>query len=214
MGTLTFWGELGGDDDGVELLVLLRAGVGGGALIGCTFTLHSLEWRFGKLNVFVHWDRLRTILLAVKSRIWVFQKNFVFRFLTKFYSESLNTISCCFFSAVLQLSLALIFTSQFPEFTCQLIFFFASLLGKSQQSLERNDQNFMKFFLSIFFQYFSLGTHVWLSRSLRTEWEVRKNVNERRSRNEKAHNWLSRSLVSSPQVTAGSFMFKNNLWCT
>lgn len=98
-----------------------------------------------------------------------FFKTFVFRFFTKFYSESLNTISCCFFSAVFQLSLALIFTSQFPEFSCQLIFFFASLLGKSQQSLERNDQNFMKFFLSIFFDIFSLGTHVWLLRGLRTE---------------------------------------------
>lgn len=29
MGTLTFCGELGGDDDGDELFVLLRAGVGG-----------------------------------------------------------------------------------------------------------------------------------------------------------------------------------------
>lgn len=65
----TFDGEFGGDDDGVELLVLLRAGVGG-AWIGCTFTLHSLEWRFGKLKVFVHCDRLRTIFELLKSRIF------------------------------------------------------------------------------------------------------------------------------------------------
>lgn len=70
----TFDGEFGGEDDGVELFVLLRAGVGG-ACIGWTFTLHSFEWRFGKLNVFVHCDKLRTILdfeivKPVKSRIF------------------------------------------------------------------------------------------------------------------------------------------------
>ena len=70
----TFDGEFGGEDDGDELFVLLRAGVGG-ACIGWTFTLHSFEWRFGKLSVFVHCDKLRTILdfeivMPVKSRFY------------------------------------------------------------------------------------------------------------------------------------------------
>lgn len=70
----TFDGEFGGEDDGDELFVLLRAGVGG-ACIGWTLTLHSFEWRLGKLNVFVHCDKLRTILdfenvKPVKSRFY------------------------------------------------------------------------------------------------------------------------------------------------
>lgn len=82
----TFCGELGGEDDGVELFVLLRAGVGGGAWIGWTFTLHSLEWRFGKLRVFVHCDKLRTILMPVKSRISL--EKFAFSRLSADYAAS------------------------------------------------------------------------------------------------------------------------------
>lgn len=69
MGTLTFCGELGGEDDGDELFVLLRAGVGGPLDIGWTLTF-SFEFRLGKLSVFVQLDKLRTILL-VESRIFV-----------------------------------------------------------------------------------------------------------------------------------------------
>ena len=69
MGTLTFCGELGGEDDGEELFVLLRAGVGGPVDIGWTLTF-SFEFRLGKLSVFVQLDKLRTILQPVKSRIF------------------------------------------------------------------------------------------------------------------------------------------------
>lgn len=80
----TFDGEFGGDDDGVELLVLFRAGVGG-AWIGWTFTLHSFEWRFGKLKVFVHDARLRTIFVDDKSRF--IAKKETFHFLRFFLSS-------------------------------------------------------------------------------------------------------------------------------
>lgn len=86
MGTLG--GGLGDEEPADEVIdwfcgLSLRGGVGGGgdadrlewlfsvvAVTGCTFTLHSLELRLGdmrdgKLSVFVHWLRLRTILLAL-----------------------------------------------------------------------------------------------------------------------------------------------------
>lgn len=68
IGTLTFWGEPGGDEDGVELLVLLRAGVAGPVTTGWAFTF-SFEFLLGKLSVFVQLDKLRTILQPGKSRI-------------------------------------------------------------------------------------------------------------------------------------------------
>lgn len=58
------------DDEVVEVAVadevLFRGGAGGG-VIGSTLTLQSLEFRFGemragKLSVFVHWDKLRTMV--------------------------------------------------------------------------------------------------------------------------------------------------------
>lgn len=69
-----FCGEDGGLDDGDELFVLwLRAGVGGAVVvIGCTLTVHSFEWRLGKLKVFVHCDKLRTILFVLISRFIYF----------------------------------------------------------------------------------------------------------------------------------------------
>lgn len=50
----------------VEVAGLFRGGAGGGVM-GSTFTLQSLELRFGemragKLSVFVHWDKLRTMV--------------------------------------------------------------------------------------------------------------------------------------------------------
>lgn len=68
---LTIWlisviGTFGGGEGDDELPLSLR-GINGGGVIGWTFTLHSLELRFGeiragKLKVFVHCDKLRTIL--------------------------------------------------------------------------------------------------------------------------------------------------------
>lgn len=80
-------GGLGEDEPADEVIdwfcgLSLRGGVGGGGgdadrledvvlvdevVTGCTLTLHSLELRFGdmregKLSVFVHCDRLRTIV--------------------------------------------------------------------------------------------------------------------------------------------------------
>uniref|UniRef100_A0A182IUS3 Uncharacterized protein n=1 Tax=Anopheles atroparvus TaxID=41427 RepID=A0A182IUS3_ANOAO len=62
-----------GDEDDIVLdedveVDLLRGGAGGG-VIGSTFTLQSFEFRFGemragKLSVFVHCDKLRTIMDA------------------------------------------------------------------------------------------------------------------------------------------------------
>lgn len=54
------------DDEVVEVAGLFRGGAGGG-VIGSTFTLQSFEFRFGemragKLSVFVHWDKLRTMV--------------------------------------------------------------------------------------------------------------------------------------------------------
>lgn len=70
MTRLTIWlisvmGTFGGGEGDEELPLSLR-GINGGGVIGCTLTLHSFELRFGemragKLRVFVHCDKLRTI---------------------------------------------------------------------------------------------------------------------------------------------------------
>lgn len=75
------------DDEVVEVAVaddgLLRGGAGGG-VIGSTFTLQSLEFRFGemragKLSVFVHWDKLRTMVnfFAAGTQLLLFTSSFV-----------------------------------------------------------------------------------------------------------------------------------------
>lgn len=53
-----------------EVVDLFLGGAGGGGVIGRTFTLHSLEFRFGeiragKLRVLVHCERLRTMMLLL-----------------------------------------------------------------------------------------------------------------------------------------------------
>lgn len=58
----------GGGDGDADWWLFFRGNAGGGDM-GCTLTLHSFELRFGdiragKLNVFVHCDKLRTIFLA------------------------------------------------------------------------------------------------------------------------------------------------------
>lgn len=71
----------GDEDDDIVLadeveVDLLRGGAGGG-VIGSTFTLQSFEFRLGdmragKLNVFVHCDKLRTMLHLVVGLFSIF----------------------------------------------------------------------------------------------------------------------------------------------
>ena len=62
----------GGEGEEVEFDFL---GGAGGGVIGRTFTLQSFELRFGeilagKLRVFVHWDKLRTIFSLIIFKLY------------------------------------------------------------------------------------------------------------------------------------------------
>lgn len=108
-----------GVGDGVWLFFRGRAG----GVMGCTLTLHSFEFRFGdilagKLNVFVHCDKLRTIF-DVDSFGSVIVKIRLFNSITRHNfnrSTSINQFNQISFVSIFHIQMYDLSIQQFVQF--------------------------------------------------------------------------------------------------